>query len=131
MMSIQDLKKQFFIQATGSSSKALPALEYAYYLAGVNGSLPSSPVSYTDLTDVPARLTAAQAAGTASIRAIGVTATTAKAGNWFPTWGEVTGKPTTFPPTDIVAGADGLAAGTVQATVQALATRIAALETPA
>lgn len=37
--------------------------------------------AWGDITDVPAYLTSAQAAGTASIRAIGTTATTAAAGN--------------------------------------------------
>lgn len=36
-------------------------------------------------------------AGTSNL-AIGTTASTAKAGNWTPTWSEVTSKPTSFPP---------------------------------
>jgi hypothetical protein len=36
-------------------------------------------------------------AGTSNL-AIGTTGTTAKAGNWFPTWAEVTSKPSTFTP---------------------------------
>lgn len=46
----------------------------------------SGPVSYNDLTNKPALLQ------------IGTTASTAKAGNYVPTWAEVTGKPTTFAP---------------------------------
>lgn len=46
----------------------------------------SQPVSYNDLTNKPTLLQ------------IGTTATTAKAGNYVPTWSEITGKPTTFAP---------------------------------
>lgn len=42
--------------------------------------------NYNDLSNKPAILT------------IGTTATTAKAGNYQPTWAQVTGKPTTFAP---------------------------------
>lgn len=47
--------------------------------------------AWGDLTGVPSTLTSAAAAGTASIRAIGTTATTAKAGNWTPAIADVTG----------------------------------------
>lgn len=47
----------------------------------------NSPVSYNDLTNKPTLLT------------IGTTASTAKAGNYAPAWGDVTGKPATFTPT--------------------------------
>lgn len=47
--------------------------------------------AWSDLTGVPSTLTSAAAAGTASIRAIGTTATTAKAGNWTPAIADVTG----------------------------------------
>lgn len=46
----------------------------------------SAPVSYNDLTNKPTLLT------------IGTTAATAKAGNYVPTWSEVSGKPTTYAP---------------------------------
>lgn len=66
---------------------------------------------------------------------IGTTATTAKAGDYQPTWAQVTGKPSTFAPAahaatlvNVAAGTDGLAAGNAQVTLQALATRIQALE---
>ena len=63
-------------------------------------------------------------AGTSSLT-IGTTSTTAKAGDWTPTWTDVTGKPSTFPPDTeatqdiigaMVAGAGGTyndAAGTI------------------
>lgn len=62
-------------------------------------------VPWGEVTGVPTALTAAQAAGTASIRAIGTTATTAAAGNHTHTWDSVTGKPAV-----IAAGADAAAA---------------------
>lgn len=49
----------------------------------------ATPVAWASIPDVPAALTAAQAAGTASIRALGTTATTAKAGNYAPSATEV------------------------------------------
>lgn len=46
-------------------------------------------------------------AGTSNLQ-LGVGPTTAKAGDWTPTWGEVSGKPTTFTPTTgTTAGANG------------------------
>ena len=47
----------------------------------LNGLEVGGSVAWGDITGVPAALTTAQAAGTASIRAIGTTATTAAAGN--------------------------------------------------
>lgn len=52
-------------------------------------------VAWGDITGVPVALTAAQAAGTPSIRAIGATATTAAAGNHTHT-GLMTGSATAF-----------------------------------
>ena len=60
---------------------------------------------------------------------IGTTATTAKAGNYVPTYAEITGKPTTFTPsthTHTVANVTGL-----QDILDDLETRLAALEAPA
>lgn len=74
-------------------------------------------VAWGDITEVPAALTAAQAAGTASIRAIGTTATTAAAGNHTHAASAVT--------------ATAIAPGTatnVQGILAELAARIAALE---
>lgn len=51
--------------------------------------------AWVDITGVPAPLTSAAAAGTPSIRAIGTTPTTAKAGDYQPTWAQVTAKPAT------------------------------------
>lgn len=48
---------------------------------GLSGEGGSGAVAWDDIEDVPAPLTAAQAAGTPSIRAIGTSATTAAAGN--------------------------------------------------
>lgn len=59
---------------------------------------------------------------------IGATATTAKAGNYVPTYAEITGKPTTFAPaahTHTIANVTGL-----QDLLDDLETRLAALETP-
>lgn len=47
--------------------------------------------AWNDITGVPAALTAAQAAGTASIRAIGTTATTSAAGNHTHAFSAITG----------------------------------------
>ena len=60
---------------------------------------------------------------------IGTTATTAKAGNYVPTYAEITGKPTTFAPsehTHTIANVTGL-----QAKLDDLEARLSALETPA
>ena len=60
---------------------------------------------------------------------IGTTATTAKAGNYVPTYAEITGKPETFAPTThthAIADVTGL-----QALLDDLETRLATLETPA
>lgn len=79
----------------------------------------SGPVSFEDLTDVPAALTSAQAAGTPSIRAIGTTATTAAAGNHTQAATTVT-----------VAASAGIVGANVQAVLADLAARVVALETP-
>lgn len=72
-------------------------------------------VAWEDITGVPAALTAAQAAGTASIRAIGTTATTAAAGNHSHA---ITA--------DATSGLE--AAANLQAAFVALSTRVKALE---
>lgn len=62
--------------------------------------------AWADITDKPAIIAAGadQAAARAAIGAgtsnltIGTSGGTAKAGNYQPTWGQVTGKPTVFPP---------------------------------
>lgn len=79
-----------------------------------------APVAWADITGVPAALTSAQAAGTASVRAIGTTATTAAAGNHAHT-------ATTVTATAIAPGT----ATNVQAILAELAARIAALESAA
>lgn len=61
--------------------------------AGDVGARPAGAVPWADVSNIPVALTAAQAAGTPSIRAIGTTATTAKAGNYVPGWAEITSKP--------------------------------------
>lgn len=75
-------------------------------------------VAWGDIDGVPAALTAAQAAATASIRAIGTTATTAAAGNHLHTFTALTGT---------VAGVTG---ANLQLILNDLATRLAAVETP-
>lgn len=60
---------------------------------------------------------------------IGKTATTAKAGNYVPTYAEITGKPETFAPethTHTIANVTGL-----QAKLDDFEARLSALETPA
>lgn len=60
---------------------------------------------------------------------IGKTATTAKAGDYVPTYAEITGKPATFAPethTHTIANVTGL-----QAKIDDLEARLSALETPA
>ena len=65
---------------------------------------------------------------------IGTTASTAKVGNYQPTWAQVTGKPTTFAPSahDHAVVADGTtdleAAETLQGLAEALSARIADLD---
>lgn len=77
-------------------------------------------VPWGDIDSVPAALTSAQAAGTASIRAIGTTATTAAAGNH------------THTATNVTATAIGPGTATnVQGILGELAARIAALEAAA
>lgn len=59
---------------------------------------------------------------------IGTTATTAKAGNYVPTYAEITGKPTTFEPSahkHTIANITGL-----QTLLDDLEARLSALETP-
>ena len=75
-------------------------------------------LAWGDVTDKPAALTSAQAAGTASIRAIGTTGTTAAAGNHYHAVVE-----------DATSGL--AAAATIQDLAEALSARILALETPA
>ncbi len=86
-------------------------------------------VAWDDVTDKPAVIGAgatqaaartAIGAGTSSL-AIGTTGSTAAAGNHVHTAAVVT----------VAAGTDGLSSGNVQATLQALATRIAVLEAAA
>ena len=78
-----------------------------------------SPVAWADVTGKPATFPPT----------IGTTATTAKAGNYVPTYAEITGKPATFAPathTHTIANVTGL-----QALLDDLETRLEALETPA
>ena len=78
-----------------------------------------APVSWSSVTGKPATFSPT----------IGTTATTAKAGNYVPTYAEITGKPETFAPathTHAIANVTGL-----QALLDDLETRLAALETPA
>lgn len=81
-----------------------------------NGELTGA-VSWSNVEDIPVALTAAQAAATPSIRAIGTTATTAAAGNHTHTATVVTA-------TAIAPGT----ATTVQGILAELAARITALE---
>ena len=78
-----------------------------------------APVSWSSVTGKP----------TTFSPTIGTTATTAKAGNYVPTYAEITGKPETFAPathTHTIANVTGL-----QALLDDLEARLAALETPA
>lgn len=59
----------------------------------------------------------------------GTTASTAKPGNWTPAWGDVSGKPSTFPPATHT-HAVGEVTG-LQAVLDDLETRLAALEAAA
>ena len=78
-----------------------------------------APVAWADVTGKP----------TTFSPTIGKTATTAKAGNYVPTYAEITGKPDTFAPsahTHTIANVTGL-----QAKLDDLEARLSALETPA
>jgi len=78
-------------------------------------------VSWDDITDKPVVIAAGADAGEArdaigagtSNLVIGTTADTAKAGNYAPTWAEVTGKPTTFPPVVGTGANDAMPGNTV------------------
>lgn len=160
-MTLQEAQRRFFLQQLGEVSGALPDLAVAYYKAMLDGTIsPGGEVGSADITDATAVgravLTAATAAagrtaigaGTSNL-VVGTGATNAKAGNYVPTYAEVTGKPATFPPTigttattakagdytPTVAGVTGLQeALDLKATAAALAlleARVAALETPA
>lgn len=83
----------------------------------IGGGGEGGPVAFDDLTGVPAALTEAQAAGTASIRAIGTTATTAAAGNHTQAATTVT-----------VAASTGIVGANAQLVFADLAARVAALE---
>lgn len=93
----------------GNRTEKLPTLaELSDYINSSGGS--SEPVSVDDITGISptvetllnagdaATARAAIGAGTSNLE-IGTTASTAKAGNYTPAWGDVTGKPTTFTPT--------------------------------
>lgn len=62
-------------------------------------------------------------AGTSNL-AIGTTATTAKAGNYVPAWGDVTGKPTTFAPIIGTTATTAKAGNAVQTATQTTATAV-------
>lgn len=77
-----------------------------------------APMDWSDVTGKPATFAPK----------IGKTATTAKAGNYVPTYAEITGKPTTFAPsehTHTIADVTDL-----QAKLDDLEARLSALETP-
>lgn len=154
-MSYLEPKIRYMNSVSGSSAGNLPDAEQAYWTKLETDGPPAGAVTSADITDATtvgvSVLTATDAAaartaigaGTSNL-ALGTTASTALAGNTaIPTI------PATLPPTDasvtnakvaagaaialnklanVVAGTDGLAAGTIQATLQALATRIQALE---
>ncbi len=80
-------------------------------------------VAWGDITDVPATLTSAAAAGTPSIRAIGTTATTAAAGNHTHTGAQIAITGYSIGAAGALAPAD-----TVNAALGKLEARIAALE---
>lgn len=75
-------------------------------------------VAWSSITGIPATLTSAAAAGTPSIRAIGTTATTAAAGNHTHTFTALTGT------------VSGITGANLQAMLQDISTRLAAVETP-
>lgn len=86
-----------------------PPEAHTHPATGISDSTATGRSVITAATSAAART--AIGAGTSSL-AIGTTGSTAKAGNYVPTWTEVTSKPTTFPPvigsgaTDAVAGND-------------------------
>lgn len=81
--------------------------------------------TWASLTGIPTALTSAQAAGTASIRAIGATATTAAAGNHTHTGSQIALTGYTI---GTVAGAPVAAADSINAAIAKLEKRIADLE---
>lgn len=103
----------------GNRTEKLPTLaELSKYFADVGGGS-SEPVSVDDITGIsPTVETLLKAEDATAVRTaigagtsnlvIGTTATTAKAGNYTPTWAEVTGKPVV-----IAEGADAAAARSV------------------
>lgn len=116
-MSYLEPKIRYMNSVSGSSAGNLPDAEQAYWTTLETSGPPAGEVAFADITGVPAALTAAQAAATPSIRAIGTTATTAAAGNHTHTATVVT--------------ATAIAPGTatnVQGILAELAARIAALE---
>jgi len=154
-MSYLEPKIRYMNSVSGSSAGNLPDAEKAYWSELEDNGPPAGDITSANITDATTVgvdvLTATDAAaartaigaGTSSL-VLGTTATTALAGDTvIPTI------PATLPPTDasvtnakvaasaaialsklanVAAGTDGLAAGTIQATLQALATRIQALE---
>lgn len=90
-------------------------------------------VAWDDVADKPAVIAAgdtqaaarsAIGAGTSNL-AIGTTASTAKAGNYVPSWDDVTGKPATFPPVIGTTATTAKAGNAVQTAAQTTATAIA------
>lgn len=88
---------EFINSELGEDFKNLPDAQKAYYNAGGSGGGGSEPVAWDDVTGKPETFPPV----------IGTTADTAKAGNYQPTWAQVTGKPAV-----IAAGADAAAART-------------------
>jgi len=82
----------------------------------LNGLEVGGSVAWGDITGIPAALTSVQAAGTPSIRAIGTTATTAAAGNHTHTFTALTGT------------VSGITGANLQAMLQDISTRLAAVE---
>lgn len=84
----------------------------------LNGLEVGGSVAWGDITGIPSALTTPAAAGTPSIRAIGTTATTAAAGNHTHAFTALTGT------------VSGITGANLQAMLQDISTRLAAVETP-
>lgn len=125
-LSISQIGESLIISPTGAQARSAIGAGTSNF-DGTWGSLSNKPTvfpsEWSQLSSIPAALTAAQAAGTASIRAIGTTATTAAAGNHSHNGSQIA-------LTGYAAGTAGdvLPADTVNQAIAKLEARIAALE---
>lgn len=128
-MSYLEPKIRYMNSVSGSSAGNLPDAEEAYWTTLETSGPPAGDVTSANITDATTVgvdvLTATDAAAARTALGLGALATAATIANAQVASGAAIALNKLA---NVAAGTDGLAAGTLQATLQALATRIAALE---